>query len=360
MMKKKNIVVFVALVVAKAVFSQGKPKDTMLVGIHVDPPFIIQEGSEDYKGLSIDLWEEIAYEMQQPFRYKTFNDDIGMIRALDYNEIDISINPLANSPQRIEKFAVTQPFYISSIGVAITTSSRNQFQIFIGNFFSKDFLKVVLLLLLILLFFGTILWFVERKHNKFQFRPGLWGLFDGLWWSAVTMTTVGYGDKAPKTNLGKSIAIIWMFTAVIIISSFTATIASTLTVNTLEAKINSLEDLLTLEKIGVVGASGGQDFIVGQGKQPHKVYSSPLQALRALARKEVNAIVYDRGTLEYLIRSNQLENKAQLLPINFNRQYRSFIMPKSQFNFEQINQAVIGRIQDHSWNEVLGKYNLND
>lgn len=360
MVKKKNTAILVVLLVSMAVFSQDKPRDTMLVGIHVDPPFIIQEGFEDYKGLSIDLWEEIANEMQQPFRYRAFNDDIGIIRALDYEEIDISINPLANSPQRIEKFAVTQPFYISSIGVAITTSSRNQFQIFVGNFFSKDFLKVVLLLLLILLFFGTILWFVERKHNKFQFRPGLWGLFDGLWWSAVTMTTVGYGDKAPKTNLGKSIAIIWMFTAVIIISSFTATIASTLTVNSLEAKINSLEDLLTLEKIGVVGASGGQDFIVGQGKQPYKAYASPLQAFRALARKEINALVYDRGTLEYLIQSNQLENKTQLLPINFNRQYRSFIMPKSQSNFEQINQAIIGRIQDVSWNEVLGKYNLND
>ena len=102
--------------------------------------------------------------------------------------------------------------------------------------------------------FGFFLWLVERKHNKFQFRPGLLGLFDGLWWSAVTMTTVGYGDKAPKTNWGKAIAIIWMFTAVIIISSFTAGIASTLTISGLQTDIENAADIRLAESIAAVAS----------------------------------------------------------------------------------------------------------
>ncbi len=352
--------IFIVLVVLSLDSYGGVVKDTLLVGIHQDPPFIIKNYEGRYEGLSIDLWDYIAQQMDVEYKYIEYSDIIGIIRALDYNELDISINPMANSPNRIDKFQVSQPFYISSIGVAVTTSSRSQFQIFINNFFSRDFLNIIVLLLVILLSFGTILWIVERKRNKHQFRPGILGLFDGLWWAAVTMTTVGYGDKSPKTNVGKSIAIIWMFTAVIIISSFTATIASTLTVNTLEAKITGLEDLKTVEKIGVVGASEGEDFITNHNMNAYKLYKNPLQALRGLATKDVNALVYDKTTIEYLIQTHQLGSKVELLPLTFNKQYRSFIMPKTHKYFNRVNKLLITHIQELSWSEVLKKYNLDE
>ncbi|MGO2102628.1 MAG: ion channel [Psychroflexus halocasei] len=44
------------------------------------------------------------------------------------------------------------------------------------------------------------------------------------------MTTVGYGDKSPLSLGGRIVGLIWMFMAVIILSSLTAGIASALTV----------------------------------------------------------------------------------------------------------------------------------
>lgn len=331
-------------------------QDTILIGIHEDPPFIIKNEEGAYEGLSIELWEHLSEQLKQPYEYKEYSDVIGIIRALDYNELDLSINPLVNSPMRMEKFEVTQPYYVSNLGVAITSTSQSQFQIFINNFFSKAFLNIILLLLLILLSFGTILWLLERRHNKYQFRPGFKGLLDGLWWAAVTMTTVGYGDKAPKTNAGKTLAIIWMFTAVIIISSFTATIASTLTVNSLAADIKGLADLATVKKIGIVGASGSQEFLTKHNLSAYEVYRTPAQGLRALARKEIDVLVHDKIQMEYLIRTNQMSNKVQLLGVGFEDRYRSFMLPRSHPLYEDLDLHLIKRIQEPSWKEVLTKY----
>ncbi|MEX0287969.1 MAG: transporter substrate-binding domain-containing protein [Flavobacteriaceae bacterium] len=334
-------------------------RDSLVVGIHLDPPFVVKDAN-GYSGVSIDLWKEMASNLNVNYEFVEYSDVIGIIRSLDYSDIDISINPLVNSPQRTEQFQVSQPFYISSIGVAAASNSQGKFQIFLKNFFSRDFLNVILLLLIVLLSFGTILWLVERRKNKYQFRPGVRGLFDGLWWAAVTMTTVGYGDKAPKTHMGKAIAIIWMFTAIIIISGFTATIASTLTVNILESDINGLEDLQTVKKIGVVGASDSELFVRRNNLRSFKTFRTVHQAIRALVRKEIDVLVYDKTTMEYIIKSDQLENKVNLLPLTFKKQYRSFIMPKEHLLFEAVNKELITQVQSISWHQTLKKYGLEE
>ena len=51
-------------------------------------------------------------------------------------------------------------------------------------------------------------------------------LFDGLWWSFVTATTVGYGDISPATPAGRVIAAILMLVGIGLIGSLTSSITA--------------------------------------------------------------------------------------------------------------------------------------
>lgn len=50
--------------------------------------------------------------------------------------------------------------------------------------------------------------------------------FDGLWWSFVTATTVGYGDISPATPAGRVIAAVLMIVGIGLIGSLTSTLTA--------------------------------------------------------------------------------------------------------------------------------------
>lgn len=49
---------------------------------------------------------------------------------------------------------------------------------------------------------------------------------DALWWSATTVTTVGYGDRFPVTGTGRLIAVALMLAGIALLGVVTATFAS--------------------------------------------------------------------------------------------------------------------------------------
>ncbi|HLP15514.1 MAG TPA: potassium channel family protein, partial [Bacteroidota bacterium] len=63
---------------------------------------------------------------------------------------------------------------------------------------------------------------VEAHSNGDQFR----NFGDAIWWAVVTIATVGYGDIVPKTFAGRVIGGVTIFSGLVLISLFTATISS--------------------------------------------------------------------------------------------------------------------------------------
>ncbi|MFI9804901.1 potassium channel family protein [Streptomyces sp. NPDC052301] len=74
-----------------------------------------------------------------------------------------------------------------------------------------------------LLMFGSLaVLSVERDSPRGNIRT----LGDAVWWSFTTMTTVGYGDHAPTTGLGRMIAVGLMLSGIALLGVVTANIAA--------------------------------------------------------------------------------------------------------------------------------------
>jgi len=76
----------------------------------------------------------------------------------------------------------------------------------------------------ILLVFCGALAVTEAERGK----PGssIENFMDGLWWSAVTMTTVGYGDTYPVTHTGRLVAIALMVGGIALLGIVSGMLAS--------------------------------------------------------------------------------------------------------------------------------------
>ena len=340
------------------------PEDTLVIGYTQAAPFIIADNSDsdsnEIYGISIWLWEEVAKELDAPFRYERMNF-IEMLDALDSNTIDVSINPLTISSERMERMNFTLPFYPSNSTVAIDQPSGiHQFLHFLKAIFNINFWRVVFGLIFLIAVFGTAVWLFERKKNPEQFRNSPKGIWDGLWWSAVTMTTVGYGDKAPKSRPGKMIALIWMFSGIIFISGFTASIASILTVSNMHSNANELNDFKKRD-IGTISSTSTFQFLKVNFFNNLNGFNNLTEGLGALKSGKVDAFIYDEPIMRYRINQDPDFSGLEVLPLKFNTQFYAFATAKNKTDLNnQISRAITEIIEGTEWRILLAEYQLGE
>jgi voltage-gated potassium channel len=66
---------------------------------------------------------------------------------------------------------------------------------------------------------------------------------DALWWSATTVTTVGYGDHFPVTTTGRLVAVVLMLVGIACIGAITAGVAAWLVAQVdADARTDVVED----------------------------------------------------------------------------------------------------------------------
>lgn len=92
--------------------------------------------------------------------------------------------------------------YTHQAQILTNSISNSRHKIFVFFFF----------IITILIIFGSIMYLIEGPENDFTSIP------HGIYWAVVTLTTVGYGDIAPHTVLGRMVASLIMLTGYSVIA----------------------------------------------------------------------------------------------------------------------------------------------
>ena len=340
--------------------SESLPDRPLRIGTKVVKPFAFKAADGTWTGISINLWEDMAAERGWKFVWVEAPNTNALVDSVANGTVDAGIAAITMKPERAALVDFSNSMYTSGLGIAVRVGSGGAAST-LRSLLSGAFLRMLGGLAVILVIVGALIWLLERRCNPEQFEPDLRrGLFSGLWWSAVTMTTVGYGDKAPRSAGGKIVGLIWMYLGVVMISGFTAVVASTLTTRQISSTVRGADDLFRVR----VGAKTGEspfDMLESRGIRPVAFPGIP-EGMAALAKGQIDAFVHDMPVLKYeLVEDPALGEKLDVLPEPLREEEYGIAVTPTQPPYrnvlrEQINSALLEMKTSGKLKEIENRY----
>ncbi|MEE4302039.1 MAG: transporter substrate-binding domain-containing protein [Pseudomonadales bacterium] len=324
----------------------------LIVATKETPPFVVRTEDGALGGFAIELWEEIADRAGVDFEYREYALE-ELITAVSTGDADVGVGALTLTAQREQRLDFTHSWLEAGFAIAVPKTRSSAWLVVLQRFVSLEFLSVLAALVLLLLGTGGALWLAERRRNPEQFGGDApHGIGEGFWWAAVTMTTVGYGDRVPVTGIGRAIAMVWMFTALIVVSTFTAAITTSLTVGELDSGISDLSDLGRGDVV-TVGASASAAWLADR-RIAFVAAPDVETALERVADGRADALVYDEPLLRYLV-ADRYADSIDVLPGHFDRQEYAFVTTTGHPAREALNLAILEILSEPEWQARLAE-----
>lgn len=325
-----------------------------VVGLIPAAPFAMQNDDGTWEGIAVDLWQHVADELGLRYEFRELAVP-ELVSGLEQHKL-LAVPTAVASADRELLIDFSHPYYSSGLAIAVpvTAGSGNWFEPLI-DVVAAATARITGVLLGLLLIVAVLIWLCERNANPDHFdRRPLHGITDGLWWAAVTLTTVGYGDKAPRTRAGRTIGVIWMFAAVILIALFTAQVTSSLTVTNLAGRITGPADLAHA-KVGAIEDSAAKSMLRAKFGVIAAGYPGFSEGLAALVRGDINAFVGPEPVLRYEI-AHAFPDSLALVGKPFLRVDYVFALPPNSPIRKQINRVILAFLETEEWRQLLRYY----
>ncbi|MGM3304774.1 transporter substrate-binding domain-containing protein [Anabaena sp. WFMT] len=341
------------LISAPGLAQNPESKQPLLVATREIPPFVFSNQGK-LSGFSIDLWDSIAKQMNVESKFVEYPTVADLLTAVKDSKADLGISAISITAQRQENFDFSLPMLAAGLQILVPkqVTSGNSFANIWHLFFSAGLLQVIGVALILVIVAAHIIWLSERRHPDGIIPKSYFpGIFKACWWAAATLGA--QVDEMPKGAIGRILAIIWMFIAIIFVAYFTASATTELTVQQLQGDIRSIDDLPGK----VVATTSGSTAAAYLREKKISVSEFPKieQAYDALLTKKVAAIVFDAPVLLFYA-ANEGKGKVEVVGSIFREENYGIVLPNESPYRKIINRALLNLREDGTYQALYEKW----
>ncbi len=352
MMKKTML--FICLIfqfLASPYFTSAETDSQINIAIKEFPPFVFKE----LKGFCIDMAKVICKKNNLTPKFVRYHSVPEVLKAVESEECHIGFSGITITADREKRVDFSQPFFDSGLSIAVRaepSSGLTGLYIIVLKLIGYS----AILFFIALTVVAHIIWFIEKNDRDPKGFPTNYskGISDAYWWSVVTMTTVGYGDKCPKKVSGRIIAGIWMIIGIMWFAGFTATLSSALTVDKIEhGEVKDLSDLQN-KYVAVIRGTTSENYL-----RFHNVkilLADNLDDLIGnLKNQNADAVVYDAPALMYISKNDP---SIKVVGEMFDKQRYGVVFPQNgnPYYKEVFNIAIIDMQKTGEYQKIYNKW----
>jgi polar amino acid transport system substrate-binding protein len=326
---------------------------TFKVATKILPPFVTEENGE-LGGFSIELWKNIAQELEIKSDFKKTESIPGLLNALKDKQADLSIAAISVTSQREKDFDFSQPIFDAGLQILVRSQgSQSSLVKLLDSIFTPTLFQLLGLMALIILIPAHIIWLVERNHNGGFLENSAYfpGIFKACWWAAGTLAT--QAEEMPKSAWGRVMAVIWMFISVVFIAYFTATVTTSLTVDRLQSNIKGPQDLAG-KRVGTIAGTTSATYL-NQQKIEATEFKQTDEAYAALNDSNIDAVVFDAPILLYYA-AHDGKGKVQVVGSVFRKESYAIALPNGSPYRKLINNAILSLQEKGTYQELYDKW----
>jgi polar amino acid transport system substrate-binding protein len=345
------VAALVFLVSAGFVMADDAP---LKVAVYDAPPYGHVEPDGSIDGVSVDLWRRAAESLGREYRLIPVAQMEDILKGLERRDFDAAIGAITITPARLARVDFSYPTHRSGVAVAVRQDVGPIAALASYGAVLRELAPLIALTFTLLIIMGIAMWIAERQVGLHSHESVVDTLRDGVYWAVVTMTTVGYGDKTPKTTAGRVVAVVWMLASVALISILSTSIVSRMTAERVVGGLQITEADLAGKRLAAVAHSSGAEYLDDRQLR-YAPFDDLAAALAGLAGGQVDAVVNSVGALQYLIAA-RFKDKIRPPQGVLEPAYMAVALPPGSPLKKPLDEILVGTTGSGEWRRVEESY----